>query len=171
MTRTRQSKPKYDQDPFDRGFIAALSELQNIGLAKNVAAMEEHLDIPKRTLYEVLKGRRGIPEIHKFKIMRLFSEVYRVNPKVFTNSYAPVFESDPPTFEEVFEPYGEAKRPSTMTLGDINRLRSLESVNSALRTQVKELRRHNKELQNQLNEMSKALRAALKPSGQRAGQK
>lgn len=138
----KPTKITYEQDSFDKAFIKVLYELQTLGFCKNISALEEHLDIPKRTLYEVNKGRRGVPQLHRTKIQKFFAETYGVNPRVFSNNVLPVFKHQPPTFEEVDEPFEvpeDAKARNRLTAGDMLQFERMQMENAAQKDRIKEL--------------------------------
>lgn len=138
----KPTKLTYEQDTFDKAFIKVLYELQTIGFCKNISALEEYLDIPKRTLYEVNKGRRGVPMMHRTKLQKFFSETYGVNPRVFTNHAQPTFKGAPPVLDDVEEPFtnGEgAKARNRLTAGDMLQFDRMQMELAALKERNKEL--------------------------------
>lgn len=128
-------------DTFDRAFITVLHSLQKIGFCKNVAQIEDFLQIPKRTLYQVIDGKRSLPKLHRHKVLAFFAENYKVNPKIFTNTTQPVFVAEPPTLKEVDEPYLKADGAERWTMGDAMELERLRKEVADKNDTIKELRK------------------------------
>lgn len=170
MSKTKTST--YDQDTFDKAFINAIHELQKIGFCKNVAQLEEYLEIPKRTLYEVLKGRRGVPLLHRFKLQNFIVSTYQVNPKYFTNLVAPLWKGESPTLEEVEEPFDTKSRfPNVITMGDVVELERLRMENQGLKDRVKQLEKDLKAWRELALKAAPNSGATPQKSGPKTGQK
>lgn len=154
------------QDNYDRGFIRAVAALQEAGFCKNIIALEKHLGIPRGTLYQVLKGRRGIPALHRHKVYKLLTETYHVNKEVFTNVIAPVFRNKEAALmlEDVEEPYLVAEPTNTISMGDLRELERLRGENQRLEERLKDAH-------SQIKTLEKLLERALSHSGHGSGQK
>lgn len=129
-------KSKYEQDVFDKAFLLILHELQQLGFAKNVKKVEEFLDIPTNTLYQVRNGSRGVPRQYREKVSKFFVDTYDVNPKVFENLNAKVFRHNPPMLENVDEEYQISNKG--ITSGTLAELTKLKAENQVLKAQLKE---------------------------------
>jgi hypothetical protein len=140
MASSHHTKPKLDG--FDKAFIKVLFELQKIGFCKNVAQIEEYLSIPKRTLYQVINGSRGIPLIHRHKIQKLFTDNYRVNPRVFVNTTAAIFDGPVPTLSDITEPFvNKSDSDKRWTMGDSLELERFRKDAEVKDEQIKELKK------------------------------
>lgn len=167
---------KTNQDTFDKAFINVLYQLQTLGFCKNVMLVEKHLGIPKRTLYQVLKGLRGVPLLHRHNLLKFFTENYNVNPRVFTNINAPIFkDGQPPTLEETTEPYNtKSPAKNMLALGDVMELERLRKEVADKNETIKELRKELKywrDLAQGLLPAPKGGGRAAKKTGQKTGQK
>lgn len=138
---TKATSPKQKLDTFDRAFITVLTTLQKIGFCKNVAQVEDYLKIPKRTLYQVIDGNRGVPKLHRHKLLAFFTENYKVNPRVFTNVTQPVFVGEPPTLKEVEEPHLKPDKTERWTMGDAMELERLRTEVADKTEMIKELKK------------------------------
>lgn len=129
-------KQQYEQDTFDKAFLKVLHEVQSLGFAKNVKKLEEHLEIPYNTIYQVRNGSRGIPKPYREKVASFFVEKYDVNPKVFESTTAKVFKHNPPVLEQVDEEYQVSNK--NVTSGTLAELTKLKAENQLLKAQLLE---------------------------------
>lgn len=148
------------QDSFDKAFIQILEELQGMGYCKNVSALEKFLKIPKQTLYQVLSGSRGIPLIHRDKVLKFFTGRYDINPSFFHNQQVPLFKNDPPIVSEPDEKYLTVSNQisrNRLTTGDMREYEMLKAENERLHKTVQDRDKVIKNMQLQINSMQRLL--------------
>lgn len=143
MAKTTTSKTPafFHQDTFDKATIKVLHELQKLGFCRNVASIEEYLEIPKRNLWQAVNGQRHVSRTFRSTLMQFFANNYNVNPDIFQRLTEPVFKSAPPTLEEQTEPYFTKKGEGSnvVSMGDFAQIESLKKQLADKNERIKEL--------------------------------
>lgn len=146
MAKTSTSKTPtfFHQDTFDKATIKVLHELQKLGFCKNVTSIEEHLEIPKRNLWQAINGHRHVSKLYRSRLLQFFVNNYNVNPGIFSRLTDPVFKVDPPTMAEQQEPYFTKGESNVISMGDfamIDRLKKeVADKDAKIRDLQKELK-------------------------------
>lgn len=160
MATNKRKTTGRKQDNFDKAFIHVIHELQKMGHAKNIRAVEKFLKVPKQTFYQVLNGSRGIPLLHRDKILKFFTGRYNINPLFFSNQTVSIFKNDPPMFQEAAEDYIVQKKHTAknrLTRGDMMEFEMLASENEMLREKLADRDKIIKNMQTQINSMQRML--------------
>jgi hypothetical protein len=160
-----KSKPKkrqgrFEADTFDKGFVIVIDELQKIGYCKNIKKLEEFLDFPYNTLYQVLNGSRGIPLNKRDKVLKFFIGRYDINPQVFSNLTANVFKNDPPEVAENAETYVKVKdhfSNNRLTVGDMREFEMMKNEMERLKKAIGDRDNIIRNLQTQVNSMQRLI--------------
>jgi len=137
-----------------------LDELQGMGFVKNVSALEKFLKIPKQTLYQVLNGSRGIPLVHRDKVLKFFTGRYDVNPEFFHNQLVEIFKSDPPEVREDAEKYVTSSKQisrNRLTTGDMREYEMLRSENERLKKTIQDKETVIRNMQLQIKSMQRLI--------------